>query len=135
MTATARPGADEADGFASEQVGGAGAPGEAAKVAGRFGLQGEQLGDDRTESLASEAAFVAGGVATVETPDTALAGGQQRPVLGAKAQMGGVVGGGGAGDSCGGSDRVARIDIAVGFFGQVDQVPQGVEVLREPFGL
>ena len=103
-------------------------------MAGSFGLQGEQLGDDRAESVAGEAAFVAGGIAAVETPDTAFAGGQQRAVLGAEAQVGGVVGGGGAGDACGGGDRVAWVDIAVGFFGLVDQVPQGVEVLREPFG-
>ena len=100
-----------------------------------FRLQGEQLGYDRPERLASEAAFVARGVATVEAPDTALAGGQQRPILGAEAQMGGVVGSRSAGDGCGGRDRVARIDIALGFFGLVDQLPQCLEVLREPLGL
>ncbi len=48
---------------------------------GSFRLQGEQLGHYRAEGLAGEATFVAGSVAAVETPDTALAGGQQRPVL------------------------------------------------------
>jgi hypothetical protein len=88
-------------------------------MTGSFGLQGEQLLYDGTESVAGEAAVIAAGTTTVETPDAAFAGRRERLVLGSEAEVGRVVGGRGAGDGCRGGDRIAGIDVFLRFFGLV----------------